>query len=442
MTGETVDIEMLAKSLDISYGDAAKSSNNGQLRIIGSIAQAIARAKSVQFHCKKCDGFFLLTNAHDGCEYRCKLCLVIMERIHEPLAAGVPQEKVHLVLDETIPAEAQVELRNPDNIFGRYILMNKLGEGGMGEVWRAYDVETGRYVALKFPKTGQFGLIQSEARVLASLEHKNIARLYDVGVQEETPFISMQYIRGKQISKLLFDREDALKAMRVICAAVDYAHKHHVIHRDIKPENIMVKMMTPETQESWLLVREEYEPEGRASSALEDCIFIMDFGLAGEGSAEAAIAGTPAYMAPEIAFGEKPTVASDIYSLGATMYFLLTHKPPIAFPSEMSIETVLMKVKMGSVVPISSIAPDLPKDLVSIVTRAMALDDAKRYSSAREMEDDIKRFSLGYPVQAHGAGITYRTTKVIKRNKAVALAIMLVSSLIFLGAAMKLLGFI
>lgn len=305
------------------------------------------------------------------------------------------------VLD-VVPAEVAQALRNSENIFGRYIIVEKIGEGGMGSVFRAYDTELSRYVALKFIKSQRAEELKAEAKTLASLEHRNIARIYDIGTAHGKGYIAIQLVNGNTLTAA--NVPSPLPVMMAVCAAVDYAHKRGVIHRDIKPDNIMLDA--------------------------DENVFVMDFGLAlseVEGLASnrpqsTEVVGTPGYMAPEIASGKGQSTQTDVYSLGATLYQLLSGSCPMPISSEMNLESVLEKIRRGEYVPIRKIVTEIPPELEAIVNKSLAQDPEKRYSTAQALADDIRSYMAGYPVSAYGGGPFYSIRKAISRNKKFAAA--------------------
>lgn len=283
---------------------------------------------------------------------------------------------------------------NPDeNVFGRYVIAGILGKGGMGFVKKAFDTELSRWVALKFVSVEHAELLKKEAKTLASLDHKNIAPIYDIGYLNGTGFISMQFIEGERI------RRGQLKEMVEVCDAVDFAHRHGVIHRDLKPANILV------------------DSTGN--------VFVIDFGIASRASAEFQAAGTPGYMAPEMT----SSASADIYSLGATLYFLLSGKHPIELESGMTTERLLEKIRNAEVPPLEGVAPELQ----AIVSRCMHKEPAKRYSTAKEVGAEIDSFLNGRPVSSYSTGITYKSRKLVTREWRKIVAASVVGAIIFIA---------
>lgn len=423
------EVLQLAKKLGLTEPCAANdgkiaTSYVDKLKVVESIASSIKKSKSLIFACVACSKKFRIPRADETKEYRCYMCGGKMSCVHLDESEALGTE---LILDEAIPADVREAIRTANNVFGRFVLLEKIGEGGMGEVFRAFDAELGRYVAFKFIKSDikhrftqkvsgsdaspsdktipvetdwKSGELEqelaAESRTLAGLEHPNIARIYDIGVFNVRGFIAMQLIHGKPVERW----HDIISA----CEAVDYAHKRGVIHRDIKPANIMVD---------------------------KDCnVFVMDFGLAVHGAKICDIAGTPGYIAPEIASGGAASVYSDVYSLAATIYFLIEGNPPVAFTSMDTEAEILAKIRENKVVPMSKAQPELE----AIVMKGLATDAGSRYSSAAQLSQDLGNFSNGMPVAAYGSGVRYRFEKAVGRHKfAAASACMLVLIVIAAG---------
>ncbi len=287
----------------------------------------------------------------------------------------------------------------------RYQCLRLLGQGGMGRVFLAHDTQLRREVALKFVRdddpdhTRRFIF---EARSQARVSHERVCQVFEVGEVQGRTYIAMQYIDGvplHQLSKEL-SLEQKILVMREVAEGVHAAHRAGLIHRDIKPSNIMV-----ERTDSGLL-----KP------------YVMDFGLARdwkEGmTATGSVMGTPHYMAPEQARGEVARLdrRADVYSLGATLYHVLTGVLPI--PGSNSLE-VLNNISTVEPRPPRSIDQDIPADLEAIVLKCMEKERSARYDSARAVSEELERFLNGEPVLARSPGLWYRLRKRARRHKAV-----------------------
>ncbi|HYE99150.1 MAG TPA: protein kinase [Planctomycetota bacterium] len=285
--------------------------------------------------------------------------------------------------------------------FGKYFLAEKLGRGGMGEVWKALDGELGRPVALKFLKTAdeaELARFRREAQTAASLSHPNIASIFEVGQIDGRHYLAMQYVKGVTLGRFANDdRKLRVRLVRDAARAVAHANREGIIHRDLKPENIMAA----EEADGWRAV-------------------VLDFGLARpieEGqtvSLSGTVLGTPAYMSPEQTRGEKLDARTDVYSLGATLYEVLTDRPPFRGANAYEIAR---KVIGEEAVPPRKLNPKIHQDLETIILKCLEKDRHRRYADAQELADDLDRFLEGEPIQARPAGTLSRITRfVVKRR--------------------------
>lgn len=261
----------------------------------------------------------------------------------------------------------------------RYQVQALLGEGGMGAVYRAYDRELDRTVALKLirPELGADAGVSQRFRqelLLASkISHKNILRIHDLGEANGTKFISMAYVEGEDLHQLL-RREGRLPVSRAVslakqlCAALEAAHNEGVVHRDLKPQNILL------------------DKAGQ--------VYVSDFGLAKSLEPDATqmtlsgqFLGTPRYMSPEQALAGSVDHRSDLYSLGLILYEMVTGEIP--FKAESTLQTMYLRVHEKPKDP-RQFNPDLPEYLVQIILRCLETEPAQRYQSAREILDDLE----------------------------------------------------
>jgi serine/threonine-protein kinase len=272
----------------------------------------------------------------------------------------------------------------------------------MGRVYLAYDPLLRRNVALKFVRGDDPELMRrfvAEAQAQARVEHERVCKVYEVGEVQGQPFISMQYVNGRTLLEVA--RELSLEQMVMVVQqateGVHAAHRAGLIHRDLKPSNILV----------------ERGEDGRWKP------YVMDFGLARDWQRETTVTGTvlgtPHYMAPEQARGEVSQLdrRADVYSLGATLYVLLTGKTPI--PGNNALE-VLSNLATAEPRPLRQLAKNVPADLEAIVLKCLEREPSARYDSARALAEDLERFLNGEPVQARTVGTWYRLRKRARKH--------------------------
>ncbi|MDC0712159.1 protein kinase [Stigmatella sp. ncwal1] len=304
----------------------------------------------------------------------------------------------------TLQERHKVDPRFPVPTWERYQGVRFLGQGGMGQVFLAYDPRLRRNVALKFVRGDDTDLIQrllSEARAQARVDHERVCQVFEVGEVEGRPFIAMQYVNGQPLTQLAHELtvEQKVMVLRDAAEGVHAAHRAGLIHRDLKPSNILV----------------ERTEDGRLKP------FVMDFGLAREWSemgntATGAVLGTPHFMSPEQARGEVARLdrRADVYSLGATLYHLLTGHHAIPGTNGLEVLTNIPTVEPSSP---RKLDPDVPKDLEAIVLKCLEKDRSARYDSARALAEDLDRFLAGEPVLARPMGLGYRLRKKALKHR-------------------------
>src|SRR5438874_3243155 len=296
--------------------------------------------------------------------------------------------------------------------FGDYDLLEVIGRGGQGVVYRARQKSLNRTVALKVIGLGHWATdahlkrFRREAQAAASLDHSGIVPIYEVGERDGSCYFSMKLVEGGQLGEVA-KRESmpirrAVELIAKVARTVHYAHEHGILHRDIKPGNILLDT--------------KGEPH------------LTDFGLARLVESESCVThtldvlGTPSYMAPEQAMGNNAAISSitDVYGLGAVLYQLLTGQPP--FAGGTTYETIKLVLETEPRQP-RQLNPKIDRDLSTICLKSLEKDPKRRYSSALALAEDLERWLKHEPIQARHNGVFTRGRKWVRRNPTSALLV-------------------
>jgi eukaryotic-like serine/threonine-protein kinase len=332
-----------------------------------------------------------------------------------PVVAAADAEE----LPRSTRGRARVEL---PRITG-YEILGVLGAGGMGVVYKARQPRLDRLVALKMIKAGagarpdDLARFEAEARAVAAIDHPNIIKIFEIGERDGLPYFSLEFLEGGTLAQRIAGQpqpiDDAATIIETLARAMDVAHRRGIIHRDIKPSNVLLAGDgTPKIADFGLVKRLE------GDSARTGTGYIL---------------GSPSYMAPEQAMGaEKAGPASDQYALGATLYELLTGRPP--FRGSSTLETLDLVRTAEPVVP-SQLRSRMPRDLETICLKALQKDPARRYPNVAALADDLRRFRAGEPIVARPVSGPERAWRWCRRNPRVAALAATVALLLVVVAA-------
>ncbi len=331
--------------------------------------------------------------------------------------AGVPEAWSAAVTPQSAGIVAQGDDLEKGTVFAeRYEILQLIGRGGMGAVYKARDTELDRIVALKLirPELARNPQIlkrfKQELILARQVTHKNVIRIFDLGQSDGIKFITMDFVEGQDLRQLLLERgklapEQAARIMLQICRALEAAHVEGVIHRDLKPQNIML------------------DAKGR--------VYVMDFGIARSAylpgmTQTGALIGTPEYMSPEQGRGEKLTERSDIFSLGIIFYELLTGKSP--YHSDTPLATLWKRMTEKATPPVA-VDPTLPQALSNIVVKALEIEPKNRFTSAREMAQQLEVW-LGPSAESETIFLPAKGSGAYWKWASAALAVLLVAGVI------------
>jgi hypothetical protein len=300
----------------------------------------------------------------------------------------------------------------------------------MGVVYKACHLKLNRVVALKMILAGvhagaaELARFKTEAEAVARLQHAGIVQIYEVGEYNSLPFLALEFCAGGSLDRKLagtpLPPAEAARLAEQLARAMQAAHQQHVIHRDLKPGNV--------------LLTADGQPK------VTDFVLAKKLDEVGQ-TLSGAVMGTPSYMAPEQAGGKTGAVgpAADVYALGAILYELLTGRPP--FKAATNLDTILQVVSEEPVAP-TQLNAKVPRDLETICLKCLQKEPPKRYASAADLAEDLRRFRAGEPIAARPVGRVERAVKWVKRNPVVAGAAVVVLLALTLGTTLSYLKYL
>jgi hypothetical protein len=308
-----------------------------------------------------------------------------------------------------------------------YEVLEELGRGGMGAVYRARQISLNRLVALKlvaasaFQSPERLARFRAEAMVVARLRHPNVVQIFECGPHDDDLFFSMELCEGGSLAHWLrggpLSPREAAALMKSVAQGVQSAHDQGVIHRDLSPGNILLAARGGEPPEA--------ERPAQGTGALAEFIpKISDFGLAKQTNVDVtrsgAVLGTPLYMAPEQTVDARAVDhRADVYALGAILYQCLTGRPPFQAASVLDI---LDQVRGREPVPVRQLQPSVPRDLETICLKCLGKEPSQRYTTARELADDLGRFLVHEPIGARRSSLLERFARWVQRPERVSFA--------------------
>ncbi len=321
---------------------------------------------------------------------------------------------VNTMMESTVPADGPARRVTSIDLPG-YTILEKLGQGGMGSVFLAVDQKLGRQVAIKvmshtaLHSKKSMARFASEIQTVAVLKHPHIAQLYSAGEKDDIPYYVMEFVDGptmdEQIGGAPIEPRTAAELVGILARAIDYCHQQGIVHRDLKPSNILMDGQHPKIADFGLA--KAFESESQATQTGE-------------------VLGTPAYMAPEQAAGETGAIgpATDIYGLGAMLYYALTGRPPFNAPSSVN---MLAQVISDDPIGPRRLQKSIPRDLETICLKCLEKKPTRRYPTAAALADDLQRFLDEKPIQARPVSGWERMIKWVRRRPAVAALLMLMT---------------
>ena len=373
----------------------------GNPQVLGLLEEMLDLGKTPEEACRDCPD--LLSEVQERWQH--------FRRFDVELVALFPG--IQAGLDATpIPSRS-----HPDDLprVPGYEVEALLGRGGMGVVYKARHLALKRTVALKMlavgnPYPAERARFRAEAEAVARLQHPNIVQIHEIGEADGRPFFALEYVAGGSLAERLVGQflppADAARLVAALAEAMHLAHSRNLVHRDLKPGNV-------------LLAGAAGTPVGQCHPKVTDFGLVRQLDADSGQTCDGVVMGTPSYMAPEQAEGRARSAgpATDVYALGAILYECLTGRPP--FQGATPLET-LEQVRTREPAAPSSLNRQVPRDLETICLKCLRKQPERRYSSAKELADDLGRFVRGEPVAARPVGRLERGAKWVRRNPTVA----------------------
>lgn len=356
--------------------------------------------------CRKCGGSYNVLAEAPNSLYRCPNCSGVLLANPAPITISDRDTPSISQTESGLPNDVKIALATGGNTIGKFLLVEPIGRGGFGQVYKAFDLELERIVALKLLQPHSEIDIERtrlEAQLAGKLQVGGIPRIFETGVVGETTYIAMEYVAGKPASDLRLSHEETVRVCRDVALSLHEVHSRGIVHRDIKPSNIIV------------------DKSGRA--------WLTDFGIAKVSNSKSGltktgdIIGTPHFMSPEQASGKHKDVdaRSDIFSLGATLYYLLSNSFPFTGKNAFDL---MRSVMLADPVPLTRLDTSIPHELEAVANKALQKEKDKRYGSAKEFAEELIRYLNGEPVRARRTSVVEHLTRRMRKTK---------SSLIFIG---------
>jgi serine/threonine protein kinase/tetratricopeptide (TPR) repeat protein len=331
----------------------------------------------------------------------------------------------------------------PPRVVAGYEILGELGRGGMGVVYKGRHQKLHRVVALKMIRGGaqagreELVRFRLEAEAVARMQHPNIVQIYEIGEHDGLPFFSLEFISGGTLHQRLagatMPAREAAVLVETLARAIHYAHQRGIVHRDLKPANIMLEGEAEAGDVG--RIGNPSQPSGSLVPKITDFGLAKNLGEDAGQTGSGSILGTPSYMAPEQAQGRTRDIGppADIYALGAILYDLLTGRPP--FRGDTVMETLNQVIHVEPLAP-TRLHPRLARDLETICLKCLHKDVPRRYASAQELADDLRRFLDGESILARPTTPMERAVKWVRRRPAgAALLAVSVAALLALGGA-------